>query len=66
MLVVLMENHLVSPKTVCQSCLMADQAGQPRWRNGKLSCGRSLTKDQSDQPDQYECQMGFRIAHIHP
>ncbi|MGF1512690.1 MAG: hypothetical protein ACFB5Z_03205 [Elainellaceae cyanobacterium] len=65
MLVVLMENQLVSPEAVCQSCLMADQGGQPRWRNGKLGCGRSLAKSASDQPDQYECQMGFRIAHIH-
>ncbi len=65
MLVVLMENQLISPKSVCQSCLMADQAGQPRWRNGTLGCGRAIAKAKSDQPDQYECQMGFRIANIH-
>jgi hypothetical protein len=64
MLVVLMENQLLAPEQVCQSCLMADQSGQPRWRQGELRCGRSLRKDAAEQPNQYECQMGFRIAHI--
>ncbi|MGB3616395.1 MAG: hypothetical protein WBA10_21565 [Elainellaceae cyanobacterium] len=65
MLVVLMDNQLVSPEAICQSCLMADRAGQPRWRNGTLRCGRALSQVAPGQPEQYECQMGFRIANIH-
>lgn len=64
MLVILMDNQLLPPQTVCQSCLMADQMGQPRWRQGQLRCGRALHKLTDNQPDQYECQMGFRIANI--
>jgi hypothetical protein len=64
MLVVLMENQLLAPEQVCRSCLMADQSGQPRWQQGQLRCGRALQKATANQPDQYECQMGFRIAHI--
>ncbi|MBF2075924.1 MAG: hypothetical protein IGS50_19490 [Synechococcales cyanobacterium C42_A2020_086] len=64
MLVILMENQILPPQQVCQSCLMADQSGQPRWHQGQLRCGRALRKGTIDQPEQYECQMGFRIAHI--
>jgi len=64
MLVMLMDNQLISPKQVCQTCLLADQSGQPRWRGGQLYCGRALQKAIEQQPDQYECQMGFRVANI--
>lgn len=64
MLVVLMENQLLPPEQICQTCLLADQSGQPRWRRGELRCGRALQKASETQPEQYECQMGFRIAHI--
>jgi hypothetical protein len=64
MLVVMMNNQLLAPDAVCQSCLMADQGGQPRWRQGQLRCGRLLAHAEPGQPTQYECQMGFRIAHI--
>lgn len=64
MLVILMENQLILPQQVCPNCLMADQSGQPRWERGKLRCGRALIKLAESQPDQYECQMGFRIANI--
>lgn len=64
MLVVLMENQLLAPEQVCQTCLLADQTGQPRWRQGELRCGRALRTATEDQPKQYECQMGFRIAQI--
>lgn len=64
MLVVLMENQLLAPAQVCQSCLLADQSGQPRWQQGTLRCGRALRQTEADQPMQYECQMGFRIAQI--
>ncbi len=64
MLVVLMDNQLLATDQVCQTCLLADQSGQPRWRQGELRCGRALRKAAEDQPAQYECQMGFRIAQI--
>ncbi|MEM0979916.1 MAG: hypothetical protein AAGH78_06540 [Cyanobacteria bacterium P01_H01_bin.58] len=64
MLVVMMNDQLLSPAAICQSCLMADQEGQPRFHHGRLTCGRQLFTTQTDQPTQYECQMGFRIASI--
>lgn len=64
MLVIVTENQLLSPQQVCQSCLLADQSGQPRWSQGQLRCGRVISKLAEQQPDQYECQMGFRIAKI--
>lgn len=64
MLVILMDNQLIRPEHVCQTCLMADQSGQPRWQGGQLRCGRALHKGIEQQPEQYECQMGFRVANI--
>jgi hypothetical protein len=64
MLVILMDNQLISPEQVCQTCLMASQSGQPRWASGRLRCGRMLQPPTDQQPEQYECQMGFRIANI--
>ena len=64
MLVILMDDRIISPQQVCQSCLLADQMGQPRWRQGQLRCGHAIRKLTENQPDQYECHMGFRIANI--
>jgi hypothetical protein len=64
MLVILMENQLLPPASVCQSCLMADQSGQPRWQAGRLRCGHRVEPGSAQSPVQYECQMGFRIAEI--
>ncbi|WP_449417452.1 hypothetical protein [Phormidium nigroviride] len=64
MLVILMENQMLAPQSVCQSCLLADQSGQPRWTGNELRCGHPIRKPATSQPDQYECQMGFRIANI--
>jgi hypothetical protein len=68
MLVIMMDNQLLMPQTVCQGCLMADQRGQPRWQQGQLRCGRLLQRSGAEQPAQYaiqyECQMGFRVANI--
>ncbi|MBE9076907.1 hypothetical protein IQ241_06295 [Romeria aff. gracilis LEGE 07310] len=67
MLVILMENQLLSPQAVCPGCPMADQSGQPRWQSGQLRCGRPLeNRIQNGPAHQYECQMGFRIAEIRP
>jgi len=64
MLVILMDNQVISPNQVCQSCLLADQSGQPRWRGGQLRCGHAIARISEQQPAQYECEMGFRIANI--
>ena len=64
MLVILIEDQLFAPQNVCQSCLLADQSGQPRWRQGQLRCGQVIRKLAAGQPDQYQCLMGFRIAKI--
>lgn len=64
MLVILMDEQVLSPSQVCQGCLLADQNGQPRWRHGKLGCGHAVRKLTENQPDQYECEMGFRIAKV--
>jgi hypothetical protein len=64
MLVILMDNQLLAPERVCQSCLLATQQGQPRWHQGQLRCGRSVERATLQQPEQYECEMGFRIANI--
>lgn len=64
MLVILMDNQLISPAQVCSSCLLADQSGQPRWSSGQLRCGRALHKHNKHEPEQFECQMGFRVANV--
>jgi hypothetical protein len=64
MLVILIEDQILAPGQVCQSCLMADSSGQPRWRQGKLRCGQQLRPLTEQQSEQYQCMMGFRIAYI--
>jgi hypothetical protein len=64
MLVILMDDQILAPNLVCQSCLLADQSGQPRWRGSQLRCAQLRSKLTEQQPDQYECIMGFRIASI--
>ncbi|MEM9904299.1 MAG: hypothetical protein AAF921_04660 [Cyanobacteria bacterium P01_D01_bin.44] len=64
MLVIVTKNRLLPPTSVCQSCLMADHRGQPRWQNGKLRCGRRLEAHTPEEPVQYECTMGFRVAEV--
>jgi hypothetical protein len=64
MLVVLLEEQILSPKHVCQNCLLADRRGLPRWRQGHLGCGQMLKRLTEQQPELYECQMGFRLARL--
>ncbi|MDX2100473.1 MAG: hypothetical protein SFW36_22075 [Leptolyngbyaceae cyanobacterium bins.59] len=64
MLVILTGDQLISPHQVCQTCLLADQSGQPRWHHGQLWCGHAIGRLNDKQPEQYECQMGFRVANI--
>lgn len=65
MLVVLMDEQVLSPKQVCQNCLLADRRGLPRWHQGNLGCGQMLRRlTDQQQPELYECQMGFRLARL--
>lgn len=64
MLVILMDDRILAPACVCQTCLLADQSGRPRWHQGKLGCGHALSKLTQEQPDQYECEMGFLVAKV--
>ena len=64
MLVMLTDNQIFYPQKVCQTCLLADQSGQPRWQQGHLSCGHAIQKLTESQPDQYQCCMGFRLVKV--
>lgn len=64
MLVIITKEQIIAPKKICRSCVLADKSGQPRWYNGKLSCGQATSKNTEQQPDWYECTMGFRVANI--
>ncbi|MBE9063502.1 hypothetical protein IQ256_21300 [cf. Phormidesmis sp. LEGE 11477] len=64
MLVMLIEDRMVQPKTVCQSCPMASQSGLPRWNRGRLRCGHLIEQSLREDPPQYECTMGFRVAEL--
>jgi hypothetical protein len=64
MLVIVTEEQLLPPQCVCQTCLWADHQGQPRWQQGKLRCGQVLARTTDEQPQQYQCQMGFRVANV--
>lgn len=64
MLVILIEDQLLSPSAVCHNCPMASQSGLPRWNRGRLRCGRPIEKALDKAPVQYECTMGFRVAEV--
>lgn len=64
MLRILINDQILKPQRVCQTCLLADASGQPRTRKGKLCCGQAVGKFTEQQPDQYECMMGFKIVNI--
>jgi hypothetical protein len=64
MLMIMMENQILAPQQVCQSCLLADGSGQPRWRQGQLRCGHAIHNTDEQQPDRYECLMGFLVVRI--
>jgi len=64
MLVILTQEQVLNPTQVCQTCLLADRRGLPRWKKGKLGCGHSLRESEKNQPALYECEMGFKIADI--
>ncbi|MEM8502856.1 MAG: hypothetical protein AAF716_06855 [Cyanobacteria bacterium P01_D01_bin.1] len=64
MLVIFIEDQMVQPQTVCQSCPMASQSGLPRWNRGRLRCGHLIEQPLEGSSPQYECTMGFRVAKL--
>ena len=64
MLVIVMDDRILSPQAICQNCLLADRTGQPRWRHGQLSCGPAVRNFGEGTATQYECEMGFRVTNI--
>jgi len=64
MLVILIEDQLLKPTTVCHTCPMASQSGEPRWQKGRLRCGRPIKSNATKGSTQYECTMGFRVAEV--
>jgi hypothetical protein len=64
MLVIVLDDNLIPPQTVCETCLMADQQGRPRWNGEKLRCGKALGKPTEQQPAAFQCVMGFRVVNL--
>ncbi|ANV85104.1 hypothetical protein AWQ21_12385 [Picosynechococcus sp. PCC 7003] len=64
MLMILTDGQILPTDQVCQGCLMADQSGTPRVRQGKLCCGHLINGNLPKVATTYECQMGFRIADV--
>lgn len=64
MLVILADEQVLSTEEICPGCLLANRQGLPRWQEGKLGCGHSLSKKAQNQPALYQCQMGFKIAEL--
>ncbi|MGD1937617.1 MAG: hypothetical protein ACFCA4_08700 [Cyanophyceae cyanobacterium] len=71
-----MDGQIIEPHQICQSCLMADQRGNPRCHQGRLGCARYRQCDRKlcpSNPQQrsipspaepVECQMGFFLTHM--
>ena len=68
MLMMVTETQILSPQQVCGGCLLANLEGEPRWKSGKLDCGKPLHTGKEPHTgscaDRYECAMGFHLALI--
>ena len=64
MLVMIVGDRLVPVQQVCQNCVMASRDGQPRWDSGQLRCGQAIVSSKPQQPDQFDCEMGFRVVQV--
>jgi hypothetical protein len=45
MIVMIVDQQILSPKQVCQNCLMSNQSGLPRWHDSKLGCGKKRSRN---------------------
>jgi hypothetical protein len=72
MIVMIVDQQILSPKQICQNCLMSDQSGLPRWHDSQLGCGKmrlhsgggASSPQTSKQAQVYECQMGFNVTWV--
>jgi hypothetical protein len=70
MVVILAGNQVLSPRQVCQGCLLADRSGLPRLQDGYPTCcgktGEATNHHAGDQAAcmTVECPMGFRVARL--
>jgi hypothetical protein len=65
MLAIFTGDRILSPRLVCQNCLLANHQGLPRWQQGKLGCGSRLNLSPYLSPsDAYQCPMGFYVAEV--
>jgi hypothetical protein len=64
MLVMMTDQQIFTPQTVCSGCLLATQSGTPRWHNGRLTCGHTPGQVDNNQTKFYECEMGFKVANV--
>ena len=64
MLVIIVNDRLIPVQQVCQNCVMASRDGQPRWDRGQLRCGQAIAPLMPQQPEQFDCQMGFRVVQV--
>jgi hypothetical protein len=69
MVVILAGDQLLSPRQVCQGCLLADRTGQPRLQNGYPTCCDKAAFEENCAVEQRacpsaECPMGFRVVRL--
>lgn len=63
MLVILTEQQILSTKQICSGCLMADSGGLPRWRQGKLYCGKLIENQKTNlSEDESRCEQHPAIS----
>ncbi len=66
MLVILTENQVLSPDVVCQGCLLADEAGHPRWNKGRLRCGHVIHARLNDSSAPYNTACKAEHSELNP
>lgn len=64
MIVMIADEQILSAKQICQSCLMSDHSGLPRWHDSKLGCAKVFQKPTFKQAKVYQCQMGFNVTQV--
>lgn len=64
MLVILLEDRVIKPASICTGCPLANQQGEPRWQGEQLRCGRPAPQSSEALPATFECAMGFRVVRV--
>jgi hypothetical protein len=63
MVVLLTDREVLSPGQVCRQCLFASTAGEPRFQDGQVICGRGNAAQAPATKPQC-CPMGFRVVEM--